>query len=296
MQEGISYPSARYEALKVVAEKQHAQVLKSPNDTLAVEYLKQMLLTNSSMQPMAIRRVHDMPEAEDSNLRPNTNSAMEPMAIRRLNDADLKDAAQWDSATRIRSLLEVGDVDEALSFMPGPAATFMREYVSSGGRFAFFSDIFALLTYAVRVSAPPALADILSATEGLENRLISAVHAAEDMAGLLRRTKTKRYTETRVKRLMIHTLLRLTKAVAAEADRATPYARVLAFSVRGSALLRKLSAADGGITLLSNPNRVKTLTEAQKLLLSLDDLAADLYHLITIGHIADHADLKKHPQ
>ncbi|MDR3072840.1 MAG: nucleotidyltransferase family protein, partial [Clostridiales Family XIII bacterium] len=86
MQEGISYPSARYEALKAVAEKQHAQVLKSPNDTLAVEYLKQMLLTNSAMQPMAIRRVHDTPEEEDSNLRPNTNSAMEPMAVRRVHD------------------------------------------------------------------------------------------------------------------------------------------------------------------------------------------------------------------
>jgi predicted nucleotidyltransferase len=53
---GISYPRARYEAVRKCRGDSCSSVLKSANNILAVEYLKQLRRINSPMEPITVKR------------------------------------------------------------------------------------------------------------------------------------------------------------------------------------------------------------------------------------------------
>ncbi len=54
--QGLSFPRARYEAVKQYKGTSHSEVLKSANNILAVEYLKQLILTDSKIIPVTVKR------------------------------------------------------------------------------------------------------------------------------------------------------------------------------------------------------------------------------------------------
>jgi predicted nucleotidyltransferase len=129
------------------------------------------------------------------------------------------------------------------------------------------------------------LSEILSATAGLENRLISAVHRAGNMYEAVRYTKTRRYTETRVRRLILHTVTALTKESMAAAKAEPPYARVLAFNNVGAKLIRRAKNI-GNIPIISNANREKPQLVPSQVTFSFDIKAAELYRLLQAKNIA----------
>jgi predicted nucleotidyltransferase len=53
---GLSFPKARYEAVKKYKGDSVSEVLKSANNILAVEYLKQLLRTESKIEPVTVKR------------------------------------------------------------------------------------------------------------------------------------------------------------------------------------------------------------------------------------------------
>ena len=59
LSKGISFPKARENALLMYLNdiRKYANVLSSPNNILAIEYLKALNLTNSSIFPFAVKRV-----------------------------------------------------------------------------------------------------------------------------------------------------------------------------------------------------------------------------------------------
>ncbi|MDR1778800.1 MAG: nucleotidyltransferase family protein [Clostridiales Family XIII bacterium] len=178
-----------------------------------------------------------------------------------------------------------------------PTASEIRGRMQEAGEGTVYPEqILPLLAYrlaeAARRGAP--LSGILSATEGLENRLAAAVRKAGSYEEAVRLTKSKRYTRTRVCRLMIHTLLGITKADAAAADGAL-YARVLAFSEKGAALLKRIRKAGGQMPVFTNASKVQGLTENQRRLLAIDALAADLYRVLSKGALGGFDDTKRNP-
>ena len=59
LSKGISYPKARENALLIYLNdiRKYANILSSPNNILAIEYLKAMNITNSEIVPYSIKRV-----------------------------------------------------------------------------------------------------------------------------------------------------------------------------------------------------------------------------------------------
>jgi len=59
LSKGISYPKARENALLMYLNdiRKYANILSSPNNILAIEYLKAMNLTNSEIFPVSIKRI-----------------------------------------------------------------------------------------------------------------------------------------------------------------------------------------------------------------------------------------------
>ena len=78
---------------------------------------------------------------------------------------------------------------------------------------------------------------VYGAEEGLGSRLREQFRYAANWDGLIWVLKSKRYTKTRIQRVLIHTLTGMTKEMVHEAR---PYIRVLALNDRGAAHLKAL--------------------------------------------------------
>jgi predicted nucleotidyltransferase len=257
---GRSFPRARAEALRAEAGEAAARLLDRPNNILAVEYLKQCILTGSRMTPVAVLRVG-------------------------AGYFDVDPRARIAGASAIREMILAGNAEEALRYMPAQADSPAAQSLS---------DYFTLIAAAARMRTGEELREIVSASEGLENRLIRALDRASDMPSLLAAVKTARYTDTRVRRFLLHTLFGITRARFAALDAAWPgYLRVLALSERGGAILRLVKARTG-LPVVTNPGKQRLDSPAAELL-ALDILASDIYNLVACGDMRERSDYRMRP-
>ena len=143
------------------------------------------------------------------------------------------------------------------------------------------NDFFGLLAYRMMTARSEELGAVLSATEGIENKVKKAIINARDVSGLIKAVKSKRYTETRIRRLFSHILIDLKKEDFRQIlEMRVNYARVLAFSRTGAELLRQIKKKEWNeIPVLTNINRELEEGAKEWHLLHYDILAADLYNL-----------------
>lgn len=259
---GRSFPRARAEALRRAAGDAPARLLGFPNNILAVEYLKQLILIGSRIEPVAIKR-----------------------AGAGYFDAD--PSARIAGASAIRNMLLTGETDEALRYLPRGAADDLPAFQS-------FDRYFTLIAAVARLRSREELRGIMSASEGIENRLIRALDGASDTASLIAAIKSARYTETRIRRFLLHALFGLTREKFAGLDAVWPgYARVLALSEKGGEILR-LVKKNANIPVVTNPNKQR-LGAPVSALLDLDVQASDIYNLIGAGAMRERSDHRMRP-
>ena len=113
------------------------------------------------------------------------------------------------------------------------------------------------------------------AAEGLPNRLERAGRTCTSMAEFFDLAKTKRYTHSRLRRLVLWAFLGLT---AADVPGAPPYLRVLGFSARGQELLKEMKK-QAALPILTKPAQAKDLPEPGRRLFQLESRCTDLYDL-----------------
>lgn len=250
MSQGTSYAAAVTKILSAVTRLDEGLIRQS-NTILAIEYLRAL---PEKISPLIIERVGAA--YDDLTLRERFSSAS---AIRA---AVNQPSPPWDkisaqvSAETLNALRTAEPVDEKFLFRP---------------------IIAKLLT--ARVDE---LRKVYGMTEGLEFRLLNAA-SAKNFRELVTALIGRRYTASRVRRLLLYFLLNVTTETLAELD-ATTCARVLAFNERGRALLRRITAPI--VTKLTKHlnrrdlyERRRPLEPYQKILL-LDVLATNLRGLL----------------
>ena len=211
MSQGISYAAAVTKILSKITGLDE-EILRQPNTILAIEYLRAL---PEEISPLVIERIGAA--YDDLTLRENFSSAS---AIRAALCEKFppweKLAAQVSKETlnALRAEKLSGLVDENLLLRP---------------------IIAKLLT-----SRADDLRKIYGMTEGLEFALIKAA-AAKTFPELIRNLIGRRYTASRIRRLLLYFLLNVTAEEISELDAAT-CARILAFNERGKTLLKKISA------------------------------------------------------
>lgn len=270
-EQGLSFPKARYEAVRKCMGEDCSDVLKSANNILAVEYLKQLQLSESSIEPLTIKRYgtgyHDKETFEDIA-----------------------------SATAIRHKIgKTGSSEDVFEFIP--TATYQVLKSIDKGVNTIFDDFYKLLIYKILTSETEELRAILSATEGLENRVKNAVSRSVDMDSLIKSVLSKRYTDTRIRRLMSHILIGLKKESFREIiDKRINYARVLGFSRKGAELLKQIKKEEQNtIPVLTNINRETDREADEWKLLRYDVTASDVYNLAVHGEIYSCSDYVMKP-
>ncbi len=198
---GKSFPAARQAALEELG--MDASVLAQPNDILAVEYCKAILSQNSSIAPLPICR--------EGNYHDTAPDAANP------------------SATSIREQLLAGKEWEP--FVPEKVRDIFRgaplHSISAGER--------AILTR-LRTMTDGDFEALPYGSEGLWRKLMHAARSCSTLEEIIAATKSKRYTRTRIDRMIMCAYLGITLD---ELLTQPPYTRVLAFSETGRSILKK---------------------------------------------------------
>ncbi len=236
-----SFASARQRAIGDILGDEYASLLESPNNILAVEYIAAANLYNSSFELNAVSRKGDG-----------------------YNDEKYS-GESFASATAIRSLIRNGD--DYSSLVPLNA----NELYS--GDFSDESRLETAVLYALRRLSVNDIALAPDVSEGLENRIYSAVREACSVEDLLERIKTKRYPTARLRRIILSLFL----GIKAEYTQGTPpYIRILACNEKGKEIL---SAAKPKVPVISRASQINALDDRAKEIFNLECTADDIYAL-----------------
>ncbi len=111
-------------------------------------------------------------------------------------------------------------------------------------------------------------------TEGLENRIFEAVKNSLSLDELYNSIKTKRYTHSRIRRIILKAYLGITKEYAFDA----PYIRILGFNSTGREILSKMNKS-AKLPIISRYADISRLDENGKRLFELECKCTDLYNL-----------------
>ena len=226
---GLSFPAARANALSDMGTDN--ALLASPNDILAVEYCKAILSQRSPMVPAPICRPGSYHDAAADPENP--------------------------SATALRALIENGKAFRPYVptdlFEGAPVHTLKLGEKAMLARLRTMTDAeFEALPYG---------------SEGLWRKLMHECRRQNSLEDILTAVKSKRYTRTRLDRMVLCAFLGLTKE---DLSSPAPYARVLGFTKRGQQVLR---IAKGRTPLYNVGQRIDSPQWA------LEQRCSDLYGL-----------------
>ncbi|MBO5896122.1 MAG: nucleotidyltransferase family protein [Clostridia bacterium] len=216
LDEGNSFPKARQMAFVDCDKSACADAIATPNNILGVEYIKAILnggyadLCSITERLKVIKR---QGVAHDSSHR----------------------AGDICSASALREMLKGGEAYK--DFLPSASYSLLAEAVESGKAPADYKRLETAILYKLRTMSVEEIALLPDVTEGLEHRIAAAVKSSVSLDEILEKIKTKRYTHSRLRRIILCALLGITKA---DAALPVPYVRVLGFNSNGARLLKEM--------------------------------------------------------
>lgn len=258
LQKGISYPTARENALMMYLNdiKRYANILSSPNNILAIEYLKALKVQKSNLKPIMIKR---------QKVYYNENHIIDNFA----------------SATGIRELLRKKEYSKLKKVVPKSTYQILGQQNQKGELIPGLEKYEKEIIYTLRKMPASEIANLPDVSEGLENAIKNAANNYNNLTDLINSIKSKRYTQTRIQRILIYALLGINKKMMNTSKKVTPYVRVLGFNQNGRKLLSEITMRNPKINMITsvkkymNQNKDKQLAE----ILDLDILATNVYTL-----------------
>lgn len=237
--EGASYPEAVSKALTESLGEKAGKLVSSPNNTLAVEYIRQL---SDKVIILPVKRQgasHDSEEAQD-------NIA---------------------SASMIRKL---SMSDEALTFVPSDLVPLYKE----ADKYSLNYCERAILS-ALRSMEKGEFSLYVSDNNGLDMRIYDAVQSADSLESLYAMAKSKNYTHSRVRREVMNLWLKVRKDYS---EGIPPYIKILAVSERGLSLLSS-AKNNSDLPIITKHSETKNLTGKAKEIYEAECRNTDLFSL-----------------
>ncbi len=173
IKKGESFPAALAETVKDYYTADVCDILSSPNNTLAVEYIKALDDIGSSIEPFTVARNGADHDSDDEN-------------------------RGFASASLIRKKILAGEDYSALApVINAPTADIKRLETAILAR--------------LRTMRPSDFESIYDAAQGLGDRMYKAIRRAGSLEELYFLTKTKRYTLARIRRAVLCSFLGIDK-------------------------------------------------------------------------------------
>ncbi|MBP2001168.1 putative nucleotidyltransferase [Paenibacillus shirakamiensis] len=251
---GVSYPAAYAAAaaslLRGASADGARELLQQPNNALGLHYLIALRRLGSAIQPLTIRR-----EAAG------------------YHDAQ-PGAGRIASATAVRRLLLESGLAAASPYLPDYTASILAREMEAGRAPITWDTLRQPLFHELLVQSPAKLAQLLEVTEGLEHRIAKVLPILPELSvnHLLQALKTKRYTHTKLQRMLVHILLQHPRELFTREKLAQgpAYIRVLGFTSKGQQLLKRMKKT-ASLPILTKPS------DLDDVYLTLDIQAAAVY-------------------
>ncbi len=276
--QGISRAKAYELALDGMSEDReeaalYSKIAGSPNNILALEYLKRMEHHRAVGTPVA-----DVPVLRRGSGYYDAGEGF----------AGASEIRKMDSEEVMTDYVPATALDEA-----GDMVTLKKSYDRAREK------AFEILRSRIVISSAEELSGIYCVGEGLENRLKREIISAVSMEDLIERMVSKRYTAATVRRLLTYILLGVRGS---EADSilegGVQYVRVLAAGAGGRELLNLIKKEDRTpLPVLTNINREipEDADDRFRRMLMNDIKASDVYNLLMERSMYQYSDKVVNP-
>lgn len=256
LKSGLSYPKAREIALSQFFgnSKKYSEVLNNPNNILAVEYLKALKRHRSQIKPLTIKR-----DYSDYNSTKVKNGIASATAIREMikNKKNVHYVVPYETYELLDECIQNGNVIPDLS-------VFEKEII-----------------YTLRKLTLSEIANLPDVSEGLENKIKMAANSCNTLPELIENIKSKRYTQTRIQRILLYALLNISQKDINASKRVTPYIRVLGFNKHGKRIISAIAAANPKLKIIVSVKKFMEDCNNSTLrnMMSKDIFATNVYSL-----------------
>ena len=241
LERGIPYASAAQSAAEQVVGIETASAIASPNNTLAIEYIRAIYEQKADWDVFTLQR----------------------------QGAQHNDA----SASMLRQLVRENNFAPLDMYMPTASSAILISAHENGHLATQTARLKDALIARLRCMTEAEYANLPWLSEGLENRLRRECRSVANYDDLLTVLKTRRYPMARLRRVLWATLMGLTSA---DTDGLPPYIRVLGMNKKGREIL---SAASPTLPILSRATQVREMDERAKRIFALECTASDLHTL-----------------
>ena len=281
LSKGLSFPKARENALLDYIKsnilennksdfENYRKILSSPNNILGIEYLKALKKYNSSIKPMCISRFKA--EYNSSNFSENIASA-----------------------TAIRELIKNKNFDAIKTVIPLESSSVLMDCINSGCIVPDLNCFEKEIIYTLRKMTIEEIASIPDVSEGLEFSIKKAANSCNNINEFLDIVKSKRYTITRLQRILLYALLGISKEDMQLSKKVEkPYIRVLGFNDNGKKLVSEIATKNPELKLITS---VKKFVDSNsnkdlQIIFDKDVLATDVYSLAFENNSLANLDFK----
>lgn len=258
LSKGISFPKARENALLMYLNniQKYSNIINQPNNILGIEYLKALKSLKSHIIPSCVKRQKVY-----------------------YNNKHIVD--EYASATAIRELLKRESFDEIRPVMPDSSYMLLCEQFEKGNFVESLVDFEKEIIFKLRTMQISDIAKLPDVNEGLEFAIKNASDSCNNLYDLINMIKSKRYTQTRIQRILVYSLLGITKHDMEISKKITPYARVLGFNSKGKVLLSGIAKENPKLNIVTSVKKFMDENNNKNLksMLEKDILSTNIYTL-----------------
>ncbi|MGO1581328.1 MAG: tRNA(Met) cytidine acetate ligase [Peptoniphilaceae bacterium] len=251
LDEGFSYLKAKELSYSFLS-KEEINIIKKPNNILGLEYLKALNAINSNIKPFVI-------------LRKNTNH----------NSTFI--FKNFASASLIRNYIYKENINLTKNFMPELSFNSIKDNNN------LFLDLFFDLFKYLILSGKVKYSDYIDYEQGLENRFLNFIKE-DDIFEFINKVSSKRYTKSRISRLIMQIILDLKKEFIFKSLE-VEYIRVLGAKQDGLRILKHLKS--NKIEFIEKFSKIKEISDEDilKQICLKEVFATNLYNLYSKGVI-----------
>ena len=240
---GITFAKAR----QLTAEELGADggILEGANNNLAIEYIIAAKNIGADFKFLTVKRQgsgHDSTTADSG----------------------------FASASLIREKLYQNDFDFAKKYMPKEAFVLIDPTEISK-----IENIETAILSNLRMKTIEDLKNLPDISEGVENKLFSAIRVATTLEEVYNNVKSKRYTLARIRRLVLSAFLGLDNSFFMQKPE---YVRVLGFDKKGEEIIRQ-SRNNSSVPIILKATEIRNLSEKAQKMFETENKATDLYLL-----------------
>lgn len=308
LKKGISFPQARQQALETLyPQEADYSIMNSPNDILAIEYIKALYRHESKIEPISVQRIGgayydprleiEVPSATAIRERLMQEEKLHSLAKDSEEDFEKMQPNQQAREKLIayhKRLLQAMAGNHTIPTEPSgeekePDIIEQIHRATTSGMAQYLlkqrekNNLMSIEDYydelkSIIIRRKEELEQIFEVGEGIENLLKTKIFESAGVHELALEIKSKRYTYTRARRMLMNILVGLTKSdmQKIKESRDIPYTRILAFNDRGRKMLKECSYQ---IEIINKLADFKPKNELHRLLQKYDEIVGELYYM-----------------